>query len=100
VLLLGKLFDATYAHSIGLINRVVDDEPALETEIRTIVSSLLQGAPDAVAATKKLITQMWPVAIDDDLKRASDYHLSARDSAEAREGIAAFNEKRAPKWAP
>jgi len=28
-----------------------------------------------------------------------NYHMQARDSAEAREGIAAFNEKRPPNWA-
>jgi hypothetical protein len=52
VLLLGKLFDASHAHAIGLVNRVVDDEAALENEVRTIVSSVLQGAPDAITETK------------------------------------------------
>jgi methylglutaconyl-CoA hydratase len=98
ILLLGKLFDASHAHAIGLINRVVADEPALETEVRTIVSSLLQGAPQALSETKKLLAELWPVRVVDDLERAHAYHLSARNSEEAREGVAAFNEKRAPKW--
>jgi methylglutaconyl-CoA hydratase len=100
VLLLGKLFDATHAHAIGLVNRLVADEAGLETEVRTIVSSVLQGAPDAVGETKKLLADLWPVAMIDDLERARAYHLAARESAEAREGIAAFNEKRPPNWAP
>jgi methylglutaconyl-CoA hydratase len=100
LLLLGKVFDATHAHAIGLINRIVGDEAALETEIQTLVSSVLQGAPDAVTATKKLLADLWPLSVDDDLKRARAFHLSARDSAEAREGIAAFKEKRPPSWAP
>lgn len=98
LLLLGKLFDATHAHAIGLVNRIVADEPALETEVRTIISSLLQGAPNAVAETKKLLADLWPVPVIDDLERAHAYHVSARESAEAKEGVAAFNEKRAPKW--
>lgn len=99
LLLLGKVFDATHAHAIGLVNRVVSDEAALDTEVLTIVSSVLQGAPNAVAETKKLLADLWPVTVQEDLERAHAFHLSARDSAEAREGIAAFNEKRPPKWA-
>jgi methylglutaconyl-CoA hydratase len=100
ILLLGKLFDATHAHAIGLLNRVVADEAALETEVRTVISSLLQGAPQALTETKKLLGELWPVPVVDDLERAHAYHLSARNSPEAREGVAAFNEKRAPNWAP
>jgi methylglutaconyl-CoA hydratase len=98
LLLLGKLFDATHAHAIGLINRVVPDETALDAEVKVIVSSLLQGAPQALAETKKLLAELWPVPVVDDLERAHAYHLSARNSPEAREGIAAFNEKRPPNW--
>jgi methylglutaconyl-CoA hydratase len=98
LLLLGKLFDATHAHAIGLVNRVVADEAALEIEVRTIVSSLLQGAPTALAETKKLLADLWPSPITRDLDAAHDFHVSARNSGEAQEGIAAFLEKRAPRW--
>jgi methylglutaconyl-CoA hydratase len=100
LLLLGKLFGAAQAHAIGLVNRIVADEKALETEIRTLVSSLLQGAPEAVAETKKLLAELWPVPLPTDLARAQTYHLAARTSTEAQEGIAAFIGKRAPNWAP
>jgi methylglutaconyl-CoA hydratase len=100
LLLLGKLFDAEKALAIGLVNRVVANSTALDTEVSTIVSSLLQGAPQALAETKKILTELWPVSLADDLKHAHEFHLSARKSAEAKEGIAAFNEKRAPNWAP
>ena len=100
LLLLGKPFDAAHALAIGLVNRVVADEAALETEVKTLVSSLLQGAPEAVAETKKLLAELWPVPVSTDLDRAHAFHLSARNSAEAKEGVAAFREKRPPKWAP
>ena len=100
LLLLGKLFDATHAHTIGLVNRVVADESALVTEVSSLVSSLLQGAPEAVAETKKLLAELWPVSVPADVDRALAFHLEARNSAEAKEGVAAFREKRAPKWAP
>ena len=100
LLLFGKLFEAGHAHAIGLINRVVADEAALDTEVQSLVSSLLQGAPDALAETKKLLRELWPAPLAGDLGRAHEHHLAARNSAEAKEGIAAFHEKRLPKWAP
>jgi methylglutaconyl-CoA hydratase len=100
LLLLAKLFDARHAHAIGLVNRISPDAAAMETDVRSIISSLLQGAPEAAAETKKLLADLWPVPITSDLDRARAHHVAARNSAEAREGIAAFNEKRAPNWAP
>jgi len=100
LLLLGKLFGAEHAHAIGLLNRVVADEAALALEVKSIVSSLLQGAPDALAGTKQVLADLWPSPVTTDLERAHEHHLSARNSPEAKEGIAAFNAKRAPNWAP
>jgi methylglutaconyl-CoA hydratase len=100
LLLLGESFDAARAQAIGLINRVAADEGALDADVRSIVSSLLQGAPGALAETKRLFRELWPAPLADDLHRANAFHLAARNSAEAQEGIAAFNEKRPPSWAP
>ena len=60
--------------------------------------SVLQGAPSAVAQTKRLIDELWWRSVKDDVDLALRYHMQARESAEAREGIAAFNEKRKPNW--
>lgn len=100
LLLLGKVFDANHALAIGLVNRLVSDEAALGTETTTLISSLLQGAPDAQAETKKLLGELWHSTVAVDLARAHAHHLAARNSAEAREGVSAFLEKRAPNWAP
>jgi methylglutaconyl-CoA hydratase len=100
LLLLGKLCDATHAHAIGLINRVAPDLAAAEIDVRSLVSSILQGAPDTLAETKRTLARLWPVPISTDLEQAHALHLAGRNSSEAREGIAAFNEKRAPSWAP
>jgi methylglutaconyl-CoA hydratase len=98
LLLLGKLFDAEHARAIGLVNRVVADEAALETEVQVMISSVLAGGPEAIAETKRLLLELWPSPLPKDLQVAHEFHLSARNSAEAQEGVAAFNEKRAPKW--
>ncbi|MGH7945555.1 MAG: enoyl-CoA hydratase/isomerase family protein [Opitutaceae bacterium] len=98
-LLLGKLFDAGRALDAGLLNRIAADAAGLETEVRSLISSILPGAPQAAESTKKLLAELWPVPVITELERAHAQHLAARNSAEAREGIAAFNEKRPTKWA-
>jgi enoyl-CoA hydratase/carnithine racemase len=47
-----------------------------------------------------LIEELWWRSVQDDVDLALKYHLQARESSEAREGIAAFNEKRPPTWVP
>lgn len=100
MLLLGKSFDAAHARAIGLINRVTADEAALAAELRSIISSLLQGGPEALANTKRLLADLWHRPVPADLEQALLFHLDARNSDEAREGVSAFNEKRPPNWAP
>lgn len=98
LLLLATHFDAAHARQIGLINRVVADEQALAAETRSLAARVLEAAPDAISETKRLLAATWPSPLGDDLARAHAVHLAARNSAEAREGYAAFTEKRRPKW--
>jgi methylglutaconyl-CoA hydratase len=99
-LLLGsELIDADRAREIGLVSRVVAQDN-LMTEALSFAGSALQGAPDAVAQTKRLIDELWWRSVKQDVDLALKYHMEARESAEAREGIAAFNEKRKPNWVP
>src|SRR2546428_2565398 len=97
-LLLGsELIEVERAKAIGLVNRVVARND-LMTEALKFADSMLQGAPSAVAQTKRLIDELWWRSVKDDVDLALKYHMEARESAEAREGIAAFNEKRKPNW--
>jgi methylglutaconyl-CoA hydratase len=97
-LLLGsELIDAARAKEIGLINRVVAPD-SLMSEAQGFAESVLQGAPGALAQTKRLIDELWWHSVKEDVDLALNYHMQAREAAEAGEGIAAFNEKRKPKW--
>ncbi|PYJ91856.1 MAG: enoyl-CoA hydratase/isomerase family protein [Verrucomicrobia bacterium] len=99
-LLLGsELIDANRAKEIGLVNRVVARNDLIN-EAQKVADSVLQGAPGALAQTKRLIDELWWRSVKDDVDLALKYHLQARESSEAREGIAAFNEKRKPNWVP
>lgn len=97
-LLLGsELIDAERAREIGLVNRVVA-QADLMNEAQKFAQSVLQGAPGALSQTKRLIEELWSSSVKEDVDLALKYHMQARESEEAREGITAFNEKRKPKW--
>jgi methylglutaconyl-CoA hydratase len=93
-----ELIDAQRAREIGLVNCVVAKDD-LMSKAQNFADSVLQGAPGALTQTKKLIEELWPSSVKEDVDLALKYHLQARESDEAQEGIAAFNEKRKPKWA-
>jgi methylglutaconyl-CoA hydratase len=94
----GELIDAERAREIGLVNRVVGRDE-LMTEVQKFADSVLKGGPNATAKTKRLIEELWSTSVKEDVDLALKHHIQARESAEAREGIAAFNEKRKPNWA-
>ena len=93
-----ELIDAAGAKEIGLVNRVVAPEEVMN-EVQKFAVSVLQGAPGALAQTKRLVEDLWWHSVKEDVDIALKYHMEARKSDEAREGIAAFNEKRKPNWA-
>lgn len=93
----GELIDPERAREIGLVNRVVAPDQ-LMIEARKFADSVLQGAPNALTQTKRLIEELWSTSVKEDVDLALKHHMRARESAEAREGIAAFNERRRPNW--
>lgn len=93
----GELIDAVRALEIGLVNRVVPPDEVMN-EAQKFADSVLQGAPGAIANTKRLIEELWATSVKKDVDLALKHHMQARESAEAREGIAAFNKKRKPNW--
>jgi methylglutaconyl-CoA hydratase len=97
LLLGGELIDAERARRIGLVNRVVSPND-LMNEAQKFCDAILQGAPGVVSQTKRLMDELAGRSVKADIELALKHHMQARQSAEAREGIAAFNEKRRPNW--
>jgi methylglutaconyl-CoA hydratase len=95
LLLTGDLIIARQAREWGLVNDVKPAEQCLAEAIR-IAESLVECGPSALANTKRLLdeTEGRPP----NLRGAAAISAVVRASEEAREGIAAFVEKRAPRW--
>jgi methylglutaconyl-CoA hydratase len=100
ILLTGELFSAERALEIGMVNRVAPTADAAFAEAGRLADSVRQGGPKAVEATKRLLAVLWHRSVKEDLDRALAAHMEARNSTEAAEGIAAYHERRLPKWAP
>lgn len=98
LLLLGEPITAERALEIGLINRVVPRNELMNEALK-FAATCVQGAPQAIATTKKLLSDFHSPSVADAIEKAVHSHLGARSSEEAQEGIAAFLEKRPPKWA-
>jgi len=97
--LTGEVFDSVRAAAAGLVNVAVEDN-AVGAEVDRYVGMLMQGAPGALAATKALLHRPPGASMAADFAALTE--LSARHfaSAEGREGVAAFAEKRRPNWVP
>jgi methylglutaconyl-CoA hydratase len=99
LLLLGELISSERARQMGLVNRVVLAEQLLP-EAMSLARTALQGGPQSIGQTKKVLDELWPSSFNQELDETLLHHLSARNSSEAREGVAAFLEKRSPSWQP
>ena len=91
--------DAHHARQIGLVHETVEPDK-LDARVREIVDGLLQGGPLAQAAAKELIRAVNNQPINDNVVEETARRIAhLRATPEAREGIAAFLEKRSPAWA-
>ena len=96
--LTGEPFDGRRAREAGLLDRAVA-EHELDPTVNELVGQLAQGAPEALAVTKRLLRELPGADMQQDFRRMSEVSAERFGSAEAREGIAALLEKRRPSWA-
>jgi enoyl-CoA hydratase len=97
LILSGRTFDAAEAARLGLINRVVPGASLLEEAV-TLASLLATKPPLALAAALGAIHRGLDATIDDGLAIEEAAFARIVPTHDAREGVAAFLEKRAPKF--
>jgi enoyl-CoA hydratase len=96
LLFTGRFVSASEAHGFGLVNRLVDAGDLDET-VRELASEIAANAPLTIKATKELIRRLAAkrrLAAGDD----ADMVELCYGSTDFREGVAAFLEKRKPRW--
>jgi len=96
--LTGERIDAAHAQQIGLVHRVVPDDQ-LDDAVAKVVEALLAGGPEAQRRVKELVRRIARIDAEVDAY-AAGLIASVRASEEGREGVAAFLEKRSPRWVP
>jgi len=97
LLLTGRLMDAHEAYRLGLVNEVVEAD-LLDDRVRALAQVLAANSPESLAATKRLLAAQNSAWLDAAITHALDANAKARETADFKEGIAAFLEKRKPAW--
>lgn len=95
--LTGDLFDARAAQSAGLLNHVVGASE-LQAKVDALVESLAARSPSAIRRGKYALKALDGMSFDQAISFAEGQIALMSQSADAREGFAAFNEKREPRF--
>ncbi len=97
LLLTGRLIEAAEARQMGLVHEVVD--PAdLRNRGREIARQLCENSPQALETTKKLVAEIASLDLETALSYACEVNARSRSTSDCIEGLAAFLEKRPPRW--
>ena len=96
----GRRFDAVRAQRIGLVHEVVEGEAALDDAVEAAVVDILASGPTAVRAAKAIVREVRGLGHGSSKWHTARVIARQRVSDEAREGFAAFDEKRPPSWTP
>jgi 2-(1,2-epoxy-1,2-dihydrophenyl)acetyl-CoA isomerase len=93
----GDPVDATEAFRIGLVSKVVPADQLI-AEARALADRIAEGAPLALALTKHALQRSASSTFDEALATEAELQGKAGASADHAEGLAAFREKRPPRF--
>jgi methylglutaconyl-CoA hydratase len=97
LLLTGRIFGAEEAQRMGLINEIVPADKLLD-RARELAALLIENSPASLRATKQLLTDHARAELDAQIEVAVRENAAIRTTADFREGISSFLEKRKPVW--
>ncbi len=96
--LTAETFGAAFAHDIGLVHEVTAPD-GIDAKVDEIVAMMLKNGPNALAEIKRLFARLAVAPITQDTRGMTAETIARlRMTEEAKEGFAAFFEKRAAKW--
>ena len=97
LLLSGNSVGADQAQRMGLCHEIVP-EVRLADRLKEMTASILTGSPSALAMTKQHMIAIAGRSLINQLDAGMKVSAQARETSDAREGLAAFLEKRPPAW--
>ncbi|HXF14169.1 MAG TPA: enoyl-CoA hydratase-related protein [Terriglobales bacterium] len=97
LLLTGRIFDAEEAYRLGLVNELVVAEQ-LMNRAGELAMQLMENSPTSLRLTKKLINGFISPQLDVQIGQAIEENAAIRQTADFREGVTSFLEKRKPRW--
>jgi methylglutaconyl-CoA hydratase len=97
LLLTGRIIGSEEAARMGLINEIVSAENLL-TRARALAATLMENSASSLRATKQLLTDHARAELDAQIDKAVRENAAIRTTADFREGITSFLEKRKPVW--
>jgi methylglutaconyl-CoA hydratase len=97
LLLTGRIIGAEEAARMGLVNEIVAPE-SLMVRARELASLLMENSPSSLRATKKLLSDHARAELDVQIEAAIRENAAVRSTADFREGVTSFLEKRKPAW--
>jgi len=96
----GRRFDALRAQRIGLVHEVVEGDTGLDRAVDTVIADILASGPTAVRAAKAIVREVRGLGHGSSKWHTARVIARQRVTDEAREGFAAFTEKRRAGWDP
>jgi methylglutaconyl-CoA hydratase len=97
LLLSGRILDAADAFRLGLVTEIVAGDK-LMARAREIAGAIVASSPVSIARTKLLLVRAEETALKAEIESAVRENADIRITADFKEGLAAFLEKRPPKW--
>jgi methylglutaconyl-CoA hydratase len=97
LLLTGRLFDAEEAYQLGLVNEVVEPDRLMQ-RAHELAAQLMEISPASLKVAKALLSSFTKDQLDRQLPRAIQENAAIRQTADFREGVTSFLERRKPKW--
>ncbi|MGE0740050.1 MAG: crotonase/enoyl-CoA hydratase family protein [Hyphomonadaceae bacterium] len=95
--LTGDTIDAAEAERIGLVSRVAPDDQLL-AEARKIADKIAVNPPRSIRLAKRLLREAQHARLTDVLELSAAFQALAHETADHKEAVDAFTEKRAPKF--
>jgi methylglutaconyl-CoA hydratase len=97
LLLTGRIFDAQEGLRLGLVNEIIPGENLMR-RAHELAAALMQNSPNSLRSTKKLLNDHTRAELDQQIEAAIRENAGVRSTADFREGISSFLEKRKPVW--